>query len=164
MLGYQPANSSKHGKARQSTANHGKARQSTANQRICSNALLQRCSARHVDTLWKRCCSRHGMRGNTRQLTATTRCMTQQATTAATQRTESQVAVTVSSVSPKGPNSNNSNHFEQKVGHFCMRYLQTKYTEKQCKKECIPNEQYQDFFGFLQTGTTPKKQENSRTL
>ena len=57
---------------RLSTAKHGKARQSTVKQRICSKALLQRCSARHVDTLWKRCYSRHGMRGNTRQLTATT--------------------------------------------------------------------------------------------
>ena len=60
---------------RLSTAKHGKARQSTVKQRICSKALLQRCSARHVDTLWKRCYSRHGMRGNTRQLTAATRCM-----------------------------------------------------------------------------------------
>ena len=40
-----------------------------------------------------------------------------------------------------------------------MRYLQKTHTEKQCKKECIPNEQYQDFFGFLLTGTTLKSKK-----
>jgi hypothetical protein len=85
MHGYQPANTSKHDKARQSTAKHGKARQSKefAAMRCYSGAQ------RGTGTLWKRCCSRHGMRGKY-AATYGNNVQQQASSSAATQRTESQ--------------------------------------------------------------------------